>query len=138
MFYISTSNYQLGEFIGYDLKKTFKLKKGTIAARLSPSLFLFSKEYKKFKAFKETKKRISHFLLFGNKLKLTTKEIEEFVNNNKELYVTFELLGKYYLKKKNYIAAHKMFAIALTKNLASINIKKELEILIKDCQNKNK
>ena len=138
MFYISTSNYQLGEFIGYDLKKTFKLKKGTIADRLSPSLFLFSKEYKKFKAFKETKKRISHFLLFGNKLKLTTKEIEEFVNNNKELYVTFELLGKYYLKKKNYIAAHKMFAIALTKNLASINIKKELEILIKDCQNKNK
>jgi hypothetical protein len=48
------------------------------------------------------------------------------------------MLGKYYLKKKNYNAAHKMFTIALTKNVASLNIKMELENLIKDCQNKKK
>ena len=35
-------------------------------------------------------------------------------------------------------AAHKMFTIALTKNLASLNIKKEVENLIEDCQNKKK
>ncbi len=138
MFYISTSNYQLGEFIGYDLNKTFESKKGTITHRLSSSEFLFSKEYKKFKAFKATKKRISQFLLFGTDLKLSSHEIKEFVNNNKESFVTFEMLGKYYLKKGNSSAANKMFANALTKNLASLKIKMELENLKKECQFKNK
>ena len=138
MFYISTTNYQLGEFIGFDLNKTFKLKKGTITDRLNPSIFLFSNEYKKFKAFKETKKRISQFLLFGTNLKLTSKEIKEFIINNKESFVTFEMLGKYYLKKGNSHTAKKMFTIALTKNLASLKIKMELENLKKECQYKNK
>ena len=138
MFYVSTTNYQLGEFIGFDLKKTFALKKGTITDKLKSSTFLFSTEYKQFKAFKATKKRISQYVILGRELTLTATEIKDFINNNKESYVTFEMLGKYYLKKKNYNAAHKMFTIALTKNLASLNIKKDLENLIQDCQNKKK
>ena len=138
IFYVSTTNYQLGEFIGFDLKKTFALKKGTITDKLKSSTFLFSTEYKQFKAFKATKNRISQYVILGRELTLTATEIKDFINNNKESYVTFEMLGKYYLKKKNYNAAHKMFTIALTKNLASLNIKKELENLIQDCQNKKK
>jgi hypothetical protein len=138
MFYVSTTNYQLGEFIGFDLKKTFKLKKGTITDKLKSSTFLYSNEYKQFKAFKAAKKRISQYVILGRELTLTAVEIKDFITNNQESYVTFEMLGKYYLKKKNYNAAHKMFTIALTKNVASLNIKMELENLIKDCQNKKK
>ena len=114
------------------------MKKGTITDKLKSSTFLFSTEYKQFKAFKATKNRISQYVILGRELTLTATEIKDFINNNKESYVTFEMLGKYYLKKKNYNAAHKMFTIALTKNLASLNIKKDLENLIQDCQNKKK
>ncbi len=138
MFFISTTNYQLGQFIGYDLKKTFSLKKGTITNKLSASTFLFSDEYEQFKSFKKTKKQISQYVILGRELKLTSKEINDFIKNNKESYVTYEMLGKYYLRKENFKAAHKMFTIALTKEMASLNIKKELEILKKNCQNKKK
>lgn len=136
LFYVSTTDFQLGEFAGYDLKKTIKNKRATIVERLEISPFLRSTAYQNFLRFKKTKKKISNYLVVNKTLLLSEKEIKAFIANNGESYVTFEILGKYFMKKGKFEKAKVMFVKALTKELASQQVKKELEGLSRECDKK--
>lgn len=132
--YISTHPFQLGEFIGYNLEKTFASKKATISDQLSQDPFLSSIKFDQFLTFKKTKQKITQYLMFGDKLTLTAEEINKFISTNSESYVTFELLGKYELKQNDKKEAAKYFRRALTKKVASIQIENELKQLINQCK----
>jgi len=136
LFYVSTTDFQLGEFVGYDLKKTIQQKSTSIANCLEASPFLETVNYQEFLAFKKTKKRISNYLILNQALNLKDSEIKAFISNNGESYVTYEMLGKYFMKKSNFDKAGAMFSKALTKELASHQVKKELESLLKECKEK--
>lgn len=136
LFYVSTTDYQLGEFVGYDLKKTIEQKSTNIADVLDSSPFIETVNYQEFIEFKKTKKKISDYLILNKSLTLSDKEVKDFVANNGESYVTFEMLGKYYMKKGKFDQAKVMFSKALTKELASLQVKKELETLRKECSEK--
>ena len=133
-FFISTSNYQLGEFIGYDLKKTFATKKATIVDTIAASQFLSSPKYQLFKEFKKTKQAISAYLMFDTPLTLSEKDLQTFIASNSESYVTYEQLGKYFQKRNQKQKAAKYYKLALTKAVASKQIEKELQLLLKECQ----
>lgn len=135
-FYISTSDHQLGAFIGYNLKETFENKKGIISDTIAASSFIDSKKYELFKEFKKTKQQISAFLMFDTPLNLTSSQINKFIASNSESYVTYEQLGKYFLKRNDKQNASKYFKLALTKEIASKQIEKELELLLRKCQQK--
>lgn len=137
-FYISTSDFQLGEFIAYDLTKTFKSKQATIVDELPASIFISSKAYHQFLEFKKVKAAINAYLLFGKALHLSQKDIDQFIGNNGESYVTYELLGNYFFKKEQFQRSKHYIEIALTKELASQNTRKELEQLRKTCIQKDK
>ncbi len=137
LFYISTHDYQLGEFISYDLGEIFTKHKNK-QLLINADLFLKSKEYQKFKKFKKTKKLISNFLLFGDSLTLTKNQIKDFITFNSESYITFEMLGKYNLSKKRYTEALFYFRKSLTKKLSSNQVKIEIEELISTCINQLK
>lgn len=136
MFYISTTDFQLGRFMGYDLKETFKNKQGVITDTIAADPFLFSKEYKAFLAFKDTKHVISQYLMFDVRLNLTEPQIKLFISENSESYVTYELLGKYFSKKGNCMRAKEYFTTALSKKTASKQVDEELHQLIKNCTKK--
>ncbi len=129
LFYVSTSDYQLGKYVGYDLEKVFKTRstEGTLSIPAAP--FLSSKAYEQFKFFKGIKTRITEFTMFDVALDLTPKEIEQFIRSNGEYYGTYELLGKYWMKKGNNSEARKYFDLALTKNVASEATVKEIKAL---------
>lgn len=133
-FFISTKDFQLGEFIGYDLKKTFATKKATIVDTIAASHFLSSEKYQLFKEFKKTRQAISAYLMFDKPLNLTQKEVDEFIASNSESYVTYEQLGKYFQKRNQKQKAAKYYRLALTKAVASKQIEKELQLLLKECQ----
>ena len=133
-FYISTHDFQLGAFIGYDLTQTFALKKGIITDTISASSFLHSSAYESFLAFKKTRQAISNYLMFDTPLVLSKQEIDAFIRSNAESYVTYEQLGKYFKKRKEYQRAASYFKVALTKNVASKQVEKELQTLLKECQ----
>ncbi len=133
MFYITTSDFQLGKFIGYDLNRTFQAKKAIINDSIKEDAFINSSEYAGFLAFKKTKYAISQYLMFDKQLTLSEQDIQRFINQNSESYVTYEMLGKYYSKKGNCMNAKKYFKIALTKNTASKQVDEELKLLIKNC-----
>ena len=132
-FFISTNDYQLGRFIGYDVKRTFSQRKGVISEVLEPDPFLKDIRYKKFKAFKRVKQKIGRFLLFGGQLHLSQSSIKQFIANNSESYVTYEMLGKYFKKKGQKMSAHFYFKRALSKKVASARIRQELRNLMNEC-----
>ena len=90
--------------------------------------------YSKFLEFKKIKVKISNFLIFGNDLSLSKKEVNHFISLNSESYVTYELIGKYYHRKMQNILAVKYLNIALTKKTASLEVENELKKLIRECQ----
>ena len=129
LFYVSTSDYQLGKYVGYDLQKVFKTRSTEGTLRIPASPFLTSNAYEQFKFFKGIKTRITEFTMFDVALDLTPKEIEQFIRSNGEYYGTYELLGKYWMKKGNNREAKKYFDLALTKNVASEATVKEIKAL---------
>lgn len=138
LYFVSSSDYQLGTFLGYDLTKTFKTKHIQLVDSIPQDPFLSSDAYRKFKAFKTVKQQISAFLMFDKALELSDNEISEFIANNSESYVTYEQLGKYFQKKEQPKKAIYYYQIALTKRVASPQIEEELRNLIKECRKNGK
>jgi hypothetical protein len=134
MFYISTSDYQLGRFIGYDLSEIFTRKKVVHTSMINEDPFIHSTAYASFKKFKTIKNKISEFVNLNKNLELSLNDVSSFISSNSESYMTYEMLGRYYLKKKNLKKAKKFFKIALTKKVASLSIENELRELINECQ----
>lgn len=133
IFFISTNDFQLGKFIGYDLNKTFSTKKGVIADTIAEDPFIHTVTYLNFLAFKKTKYAISQYLMFDTKLELSEIDIARFIQQNSESYVTYELLGKYFSKKGDCKTAKSYFKTALTKKTASLQVSKELTTSMEKC-----
>lgn len=138
LYFISSSDYQLGTFLGYDLTKTFRTKHIQLVDSIPQDAFVTSVAYQKFKAFKTVKQQISAYLMFDKELNLSEKQIADFISNNSESYVTYEQLGKYFQKKKQPKKAISNFEIALTKRVASPQIEEELRNLIKESRKNGK
>lgn len=134
--YISTTDFQLGQFIGYDLTKTFATRKGQIVDTIAAAPFLYSSAYGKFKEFKKIKQEISAYLMFDKALELEPNKVAHFIALNAESYVTYEMLGKYFQKKGDCQQAEKYFTTALSKSVASKQIEEELKSLRKKCRQK--
>lgn len=132
--YISTNDFQLGTYVGYDLKAVFKSRKAEHIATIAADPFVNSKAYASFLYYKKTKNKISAFVNFGDELTLSQKEIAAFIASNSELYITYEMVGRYYLEKGNPSAAKKYFTLALEKNVASLALRDELKELIAACK----
>ena len=132
--WISTAPYQLGNFIAYDLKKVFG-KKGPAEKleNVAADPFLYTDAYKKFIAYKVTRNKIIAFLNFGQPLHLSAMEIKDFIASNRELYLTYDYLGNYFLKKNDPKTAKKYYDLALTKTVASVQVQKELMRKSREC-----
>lgn len=133
-FYISTTDFQLGKYIGYDLTQTFAKKRGIITDTIPEDPFVNTKAYQQFLDFKQTKFAIKNFLMFDQPLDLSQQQIQQFISNNGESFITYQLLGNYYKKKGQNKIAIPYFKKALNKNTASKNSDLELQELIKSCQ----
>lgn len=136
LIYISTPPYQLGTFIGYDIKKSFEQKKPYITDTLPPSNFLTTEQFKLYEEFKLYKQKINDFIYFNKSINLNETEIERIIKTNAELYYTYELIGNYYLKKGDKNKANKYFRTAKTKKLDSYHTEMHLDQLIQQTNEK--
>lgn len=133
--WISTNPFQLGQYVCYDLNKVFseapllRTKKELYEKELNipADNFLYSNEFKKFKAYKQMR-MLFHFI---KKHKLTysinEKTIKQFINTNPEYWETYDLLGDYYLLQNQKNMAKKYFTIALTKEITTVQDKEAIE-----------
>lgn len=115
--WVSTSPWQLGEYVAYDLNRIFALKGmkenkevSDSSLRIAPDSFLLTPAYKNFVVFRNIKQRI---------LDGADVNTDSLVNSNPEFYNTYVLAGDYLYKRKNYTAALRYYQLALTKVIAT-------------------
>ena len=123
--YVSTSDWQLGSYVGYDLKNVFETGEINVIDTVPASLFLKSNNFESFITFKRISKQILDCTYSGTSLDSET--INDFINSNSESYMTYELLGDYYLRRGEVKPADMMFNLSLTKNLPSLQVKEGID-----------
>ena len=132
--WVSTSPWQLGEYVAYDLNKVFALKgMNTDREVIDSSLivpadsFLLTNDYRNFVLFRNMKQRI----MDGG-----TVNTDSLVASNPEFYNTYVLAGDYLYKRKQYAAALKNYEMALTKVIATKQEEDHIRAQIKKIKEK--
>jgi hypothetical protein len=115
--WVSTSPWQLGQFVCYDLKKVFALrgmKKDQeiidSAYTIPPDTFLRSKSYAHFIAYRTLVQRIND----GKRV-----DPDSLIINNPEYYNAYVYAGDYSFKQHQYNKALNFYQTALTKVIAT-------------------
>lgn len=117
LMWVSTSPWQLGEYVAYDLKKVFALKGMKVDREIADSnltiaadSFLLTPAYKKFETFRKAKQLIAD----GGEV-----NIDSLVTSNPEFYNTYVLAGDYLYKRNEYAKALHYYQVGLTKEIAT-------------------
>ena len=115
--WVSTSPWQLGQYVAYDLNKIFSLQGmkenkeiADSSLTIAPDSFLLTPSYKNFEAFRNIKQQ----MLDGG-----TVNTVDLIASNPEFYNAYLLAGDYLYKQKEYAAALQNYNIALTKVIAT-------------------
>jgi hypothetical protein len=130
--WVSTDNWQLGEYICYDLRKVFALqglKKDTAiietALTIPADSFIYTRQYKDFLSFRANKMA----LLQGKAIDTAAT-----VRTNPNYYDAYRIAGDYCMKKGWYKAAIAYYQTALTKEIATEDEKEAIEEKIALCK----
>ncbi len=127
--WVSTSPWQLGQFVCYDLKKVFAMKglKQNIeiadsALAIAPDPFLQTTEYRDFVKFKQYNRTISD----GGEV-----NVDSLVASNPQFYHAHVVAGDYLYRRKQFSKALAFYKMGLTKVIATRkeedHIKKQIE-----------
>lgn len=139
--YISTSPYQLGSYLVYDLNKifsdTFNVKNTktvyNVNETIKPDRFLYSAQYKKFKYYKICKEYIVLLTKNNSYKKNSNKIIKQFIKSNQHYYYTWLIVGNYYKNRKLYKEAIKCYKQALLCEISTLTDKKNIKENIIKC-----
>lgn len=134
LMWVSANPFQCGEFICYNLDSVFANAKSlntnkeinvnnlTIAA----DPFLKTKGYQNFLHFKNLK----HYILFitkaSDKIQLSSQFENAFIQSNSESYYMYQILGDYFLSRKNNQKATQYYELALTKEIATLKEERQI------------
>lgn len=130
--WVSSSPYQLGEFVCYDLNEIFsdnRLSKGQFAKselNIAKDPFADSQEFENYEVFKIIDSEISDAIKNGNII-LTEGSISDYQSLNPDFWWTYYQAGRYYFIHKEYTKAKIEFEKALTKEITTVPDKDNVE-----------
>jgi hypothetical protein len=140
--WISSSPYQLGEFVCYDLNEVFKnrehypanksLQKDSLA--IPKDVFLDTKEYKNYEAYRIADRQMDLYL--ENKTALPSEFAKNYQSLNPNYWGVYYKVGLSYYRHKKYQLAKGEFEIALTKEITTVPDKTEIEKYLKKIKSK--
>lgn len=123
--WVSTSPYQLGKFVAYDLKKIFSesISKDSLhkeitepGMTIAADTFLFSREYSNYERYlKMTGELVSYTL---NHTKIPDSFENSYIETNPMLYLTYVNLGNYFYEISSFKRAYDYYQMALLKDVA--------------------
>ena len=132
--WVSTSPWQLGEYVAYDLKKVFALSGmkqdqeiSEASIKIAADSFLLTPAYKNFETFRSIKQR----LIDGGKV-----DTDSLLASNPNYYNAYILAGDYLYKNKQYQKALAVYKCGLTKEIATRNEEEHIKKQISLCTNK--
>ena len=129
--WVSTSPWQLGQYVAYDLHKIFALhglKENKeiceTALNIPADSFLLGSEYKNFSLFRNYKQRIAD----GGSI-----NTDSLIMSNPEYYHTYVIAGDYLYKQKKFDQALSYYETALTKIIATKKEEDHIKAQIAEC-----
>jgi hypothetical protein len=132
--WVSSSPWQLGKFIAYDLNKVFALKGlkenreiCDSALTIPADSFLLTKDYQNFVRFWTYKQQVAD---------KKDVNVDSLIATNPEYYHTYVLAGDYLYRKRNYATAKKYYEVALTKLIATKKEEDHIRKQIENCTEK--
>jgi len=138
--WVSTSPFQMGKFICYDLKAIFGATQlshsNTItidSLHIAADEFIETETFANFVKWKAIKQSLFEDYFLGQNYNLTPSVEKDFISYNAESYVTFLTLAEYYMAKKNYKKAKSYLTTALNKEQASLKEQQSIENLRNEC-----
>ena len=122
VFWVSSSPYQLGEFVAYDLNDVFNNKSviGQLERKdllIPKDQFLDSEEYKNYEKYREYDRIIEQSI--ADKKFISQEWINDYINLNPQLWLVYYRAGRYYFEQKKYSDAKLYFEKALSKTISS-------------------
>jgi tetratricopeptide (TPR) repeat protein len=130
--WVSTSPWQLGEYVAYDLRKVFALSGMKqdreicdSALNIAPDPFLKTADFQHFLSYRRFRQRI----LDGLDI-----DPDSLVQSNPQYYHAYVLAGDYSFKKKNYSKAIEYYNEALSKVIATRKEEDYCKAQIKICE----
>jgi hypothetical protein len=120
--WVSTSPWQLGPYVCYDLYKIFHNFAGLQHAleiteqdkTIPADSFLFSSDYKHFTRFQELRKKLKQVIRNGNSETLPGSFFDDFRTSNPRYYEVYDLIGDYYSQKGQWRHAQAEYRHALS------------------------
>ncbi|MCY0969845.1 C45 family peptidase [Chryseobacterium wangxinyae] len=134
--WVSSSPYQLGEFVCYDLNEIFsdrRLKSGEFAKselNIAQDPFLKTQEFKDYEEFRIVSSKFQK-VIDDDGVLLNRDFILHFQALNPDFWLVYYLAGKYYYQHKEYAQAKIEFEKALTKEITTIPDKENIEKYLK-------
>jgi hypothetical protein len=141
LLWVSANPFQLGQFLCYDLNKIFN-ESETIevghklvvdSLSFQEDDFLHSQDYQQFLRYKELKNRLFAFIALGRVIDWNEELETEFINSNPESYITYFMLGDYYLEQGEKIKAKSFYEMSLSKEVASEQERNKIKQNLKQC-----
>ncbi len=135
--WVSTSPYQIGRFIAYDLRKVFSLTKNQITHNqeiyrqelvIQADSFIYSPDYLKYQKYLEMTERLKK--MRKNRIPLPQSFEEDYIKTNPHFYMAYFSLAEYYRKTGNNYKAVEFYRKALTKPVAGEDNRKEIILLL--------
>lgn len=138
LMWVSANPFQLGEFRCYDLNKVFSHagKEPFLSVdslTIDADQFLESDQYFNFLRYKELKNRLFENIALGREIEWSLELEGEFVSSNPESYVTYLMLGDYYLEQGEKNKAKKFYELSLSKEVASEQEREKINHNLNQC-----
>lgn len=135
--WVSSSPYQLGQFVCYDLNNAFNKFKNKdyktpiqeINLSINKSPFLDTKTYKDYEAYRILRREILEKI--EHKHLIDKHTLSKFISLNPNFWEVYYLAGLYYYNNKNYREAKREFEHCLTKEITTIPDRKKVEKKLK-------
>lgn len=134
--WVSSSPYQLGEFVCYDLNEIFSGKniteslKAKTALNIARDPFADSEDFEKYEVYKLMSTEVNN-AADSEHIMLTEDFIPHYESLNPDFWLTYYQAGKYYFNKKEYSKAATAFETALTKEITTVPDRKNVEKYLK-------
>lgn len=142
MVWVSAKPYQLGEFVAFQLDSVFaNANQKTSSFSLPQYLiakdpFVNTVEYHNYEKYRIEKKVIEEKI--ENNAIYNPNDITNFILLNPDSWEVYNLVGNYYYERKEYVAALIEFEKALTKEIATVPDREQIEKYIKKIKRKIK
>lgn len=139
--WISSSPYQLGEFVSYDLNEIFSNRSANLVQKslsnsdlnIREDAFIHSEAYKNYEKYRILEREVEN--LIAGKDIIPIEKLNELQQLNPDYWKAYYLTGKYYYQKNYNAAARMAFKKALTKEITTVPDKNKIKKYLQKLSN---